>query len=389
MKKFIALFLVAAVCLGLTACDLPGSNGDTAKYEKYDELIGYMENENYDAAIEYIYGFYEDESEDMSGDFSDDEDDSDMAWRYDDLMYQLNEVLDGYGIWAEDTEEYLEGSAALAYLYQQFVAMGDYKDCAQIASRFVCLPNMLLYTEYTEVDNLDNANDYDGTHYYYDEQGAILKLDNPNLDYYNPLGSLWGDLYFFYEGGTLVQIKAGYESDGKIDAEAVVDMVYDQGMLTAMEIKTDDGDEYHVELAYTEDGKLDHWVRCENSYQFGMSYIYDVKGNLQQETVEVYYIYSDGDEELEDIITREYHYDAKGNLTTMTETVLYGYYSYDDEFTSQQVNQYSYETDKNGVILSYTIEYGMQVYDGEEKKPSYVSETARYIYGDYYFYNAE
>jgi len=248
---------------------------------------------------------------------------------------------------------------------------------------------MLLYTEYTEVDNLDNANDYDGAHYYYDEQGVLARIDNPDLDYDNPLGSLWGNMYFFYEEGTLVQIKCGYESDGKIDTNAVVDLIYEQGVLTGLEIKTDSGDEYTVEFVYTADGKLDHWTRIEGNYHYVFSRIYDEKGDLLQETLEEYYTYSDGDVELEDIMTREYQYDAKGNLTVMTETLQGGYSSYYDEFYSQQVNQYIYKTDKNGTIQSYTIEYGMQIYDGMEENPSYVSETVRYIYGDYYFYDAE
>lgn len=51
MKKYIALLLVAVMCLTLVAC---GNNEKMEKYKKYDTLIHYMEAEDYEGSVEEI-----------------------------------------------------------------------------------------------------------------------------------------------------------------------------------------------------------------------------------------------------------------------------------------------------------------------------------------------
>lgn len=168
MKRITAILLAVIMCASLCAC---GGN----EYEKYEDIFEYLEEGDYDAAIEEIEEMREDD-EDARGDDDDDKsssgkhnifgsdqdtnepqsstDDSqlaageasgdelpaiedalpeftaeeqDMYWEYSGIVWDLSYYdpaePDSFSIWDDTAERNLEGSEALQFCYEKLLGM--------------------------------------------------------------------------------------------------------------------------------------------------------------------------------------------------------------------------------------------------------------------------
>ena len=373
MKKYLALILVLALSLSLCACTITTEYGDIVKclddHDYYGAimLIEQMANEHYGA------------NNDDGGDNGEDEPQTDMEKhnQYDNLIRNLDSFTqpDAYvSIWVEETETSLQGNDAWAYLYDQFVAMGDFEDCAQIVENFTILEDVYTGHSSTVTDNMDNVSEgYNVTNYYYNADGTISKVTGPNYTQLSRMYDSSGTVNLEYaDDGSVSKIKL---TSGD-DVNAIITPSYDaDGKLISEVIKTNDG-EVTTTLTYDAQNNLISRVRTEDNYFYRLDYTYNEKNQLVKET------YTTGSESYSNCNwTAEYTYDANGNPAGKTVT---------DTSWGTAVNQYTYTCDDQGRVITETITYGKIVHeDGDEDLPNYASEVITHKYTDYYIYNAE
>lgn len=392
MKKTIAFLLAFLLCLSLCAC---GGETDSKKdkddedeeseeellYEKYSDLIDYMEEGQYEAAIDHITQIYEEEQANLPDVPEDAEE------LYANTTRALESYQQGYGFWNSETEATMYGNDLMQYIYENLTTLGDYKDSEEILARIVIIPDTLLSVSCVNSDNLDNKSTSTSTREYNkDGQLTILKSPlSPEMDTHILGGNLWGDRHLFYdESGKLAKLQIGYFYNETPDIRAAIACTYDDnGNLTGMEINTDGGETHLTEYTYDDNGNLIK-VTCTSYYMYITTYTYNDAGALIQEVRETYS--SDGTS-LNNRITRTYTLDNNGHPSQMTELIQESYYKRTDDFYSTQTNEHTFTCDAQGRILSQSVSYGKIVYrNGSESNPGTVTSEFTYQYGDYYFY---
>ena len=134
MKKLIALLLCAMICLSLVACNNTINNGGSTDNSTNDSVL----LEKYDAVVKEFN-------------------------RY---------VADGYII----APDWMEGNDATTYLYNEFKALGDYKDCADYLAKFIVVPDALSHITRKETDNFGQTTESIAIFYYYTRHGNCPDL---------------------------------------------------------------------------------------------------------------------------------------------------------------------------------------------------------------------
>lgn len=268
---------------------------------------------------------------------------------YNNLMYAIE--------WYENNgalsvgPDFLEGSAAVKYLYDQLTLLGDYRDCAQYLNRISIVKDKLLYFELLEKDNLGNVVNHTNIDYAYDSQGRVIMSEDN--EFQNTLG-LFGNGYAHGESQSYVTIT--YGEDGRIteyksyyvSLTSIITPTYDEyGRIQSAYHKTNTGG-FTSTFHYDDLGRL---LSIERDNGDRLSYVYNPDGTVASKT------FSYGDKYVLDNIT-EYIYDDAGRLV-----------SWKGDSTVPTV-----ECDDQGRILKKTIikNTGVVVHD--------------YVYGDCYVY---
>lgn len=286
------------------------------------------------------------------------------------LLRHLESYLNGYSFQPEGYENYIQNHEAGAYLLQAFTDLGDYKDSAEIASRFTVLKDMFTRVNVLRADNLGNTREDYTQSYTYDNQGRLIRSygDADNSRYYGIDGTLqlfygandrveklqYGDITAiitptYDDAGRMVSARAQYNSYANV-------MTYtydDQGRIAAIhrDREGDTNKHYVYDYVYTygDDGKLLQIVKTYYSgydYTDVTSYVYDAKGYLVEESTKYTRVNWNGQEEY-----------------IKTETI-------------------SYSNDANGRPLTAT-------FTTDEKNYSYAKVEYTYVYQDLYYYNQE
>jgi len=375
MKKFLAFTLAMVMALSLCACTFTTEYGD---------IVECLDNKDYQGAIVLIMQMAQEESgegdtpDGITLDEAAQEAEREKKNKYDNLKRILEDfITNNYSpsIWDEENQVSLSGNDAWEYLYNGFVAMGDYEDCAQIVENFTILEDVYLGHSSVEVDNMENVSDETNSlRYYYNADGTISKVSGYT---YNQLSRLYGN------SGT---VNIEYAADGNIakvkltsgdDVSAIITPTYDaNGNIVSKLIKNNDG-EFAVTRTYDEKGNLVSRVRTgSNDYFYRFDYTYDEKGVLVKET------YTTGTEKHNSIIlSTEYAYDASGKCTGKTVT---------DTDWGTAIDQYTYTYDNQGRLLTEEVVYGKHVFENsDDQLPDVASETITHKYGKYFVYNAE
>ena len=384
MKKIISGLLVLALAVALAACgntDTNSTENTTNTTESTSDTTSTTETTT-ESEEEKVF--------------------RETQARYEKAKEYLAKYLEN-GSFRDDDWKYYEGTNALAYLYAEFEALGDYENSAEIFARFTMLPDMLTSIFIKRTDNLGNVNEYTYESYEYNKKGVLrdksilefLGLANWNYDFqyeYDKNDNLVTVKLVDYEG-ILAIVTPEYDENGKIvkatiqtkTATYTSTWTYDEQdhLITAEKyVFTPIGGRYLSSYTYTYDAN-GHLTKEEYSYNDGhdhkwtITYSYYENGDLKEKdvrhhdfafnfTFEYNYKY-------------EYAYDANGYLVMKKETnsIVERYYE------SQTTTQFLYTNDENGRPIS------AELIETENGNNAYASQILTYNYETLYFYNAE
>lgn len=390
MKKIIALLLAVVMCLSLCAC--AGEEETTRKkdknkesgnaYEEYEDLLEYLEAEDYESALRYIQELYDEQQANLPDVPADAEE------LYQHVLWALECYEDGSNIWIDEMDESIGGAELTQYIYENLTALGEYKDCQELLGRFTIVENVHLSTVRTDVDNLGNENQY-GSERTYGALGHMTVLRNPmssEMETHIFGYDFWGSRYYAYDDeGRIGAIECGYIYDNSRDINALISFHYDDaGRLVKLETNTSGGDSYYTEFSYDDNGTVTKITASGGYYTYVTEYTYNETGALVKEVRERFY---GSGMDLDGRTTLEYTLDDNGVATGYTELIQDSYSSYYKQFYSNRTNVHVFTLDGQGRVIMDQVTYGMIIdREGNESKPDSVSSVYEYSYGDYYIY---
>lgn len=250
---------------------------------------------------------------------------------------------------------YLTGNAALEYIYNKLLELGNYRDCPEYLSRFSIVPDQLLYFDLVRTDNLGNLVSRTTIDYEYDALGRVTMSEH--IDYNDPFGVYLQEFSCCVYDGSYAHGGSQYHAVYEYD---------DQGRITQIQW-------YYVSLRsiltpeYDENGRIQSMHFRMNTVSGTLMYEYDAIGQLtgiQGPDYQLAYSYNpDGTLASRTIsgksnYTTVYTYDAAGNRTGWTRDADSCVITYDDQGRILQEN--------------ITTREGTSVHD--------------YHYGDFYIY---
>ena len=201
MKKFFALLLVAVMCLSLVACGGKSGNTETPSSGENTESNGDSTSNN-----------------------------TNLQKRYNKIIEMFNKYVEN-GWFRSPTDDRLEDQAATEYLYNEFKALGNYKDCETYLEKFIVIPDALSRITYTETDNFGQTTECTAATYSYSKFGECPTLTNIfnflNIDYEGVESSDIDYNYLYdenkrlsgievYNGKIFIQVALEYDSKGNI-----------------------------------------------------------------------------------------------------------------------------------------------------------------------------
>lgn len=311
MKRFLALVLVLTLGLSLTGC---------VQEERYPEIADLLDAGAYEDAMLAIYDLYlQDHTTDPTAD-------PDLERKYRTLssavdalseyvenQYDLNSFsfvyFDGYA------HIPYEGMDAVAWLYRTALELGNYRNAAQIASRFTVLEDVAMEKVYRYADALGNITESSRVYYVYSANGDLVS-QSPDI------GTV-GDRYRYNHG------TPEYTSD-------------ENGTVTSVRYLSGDTVNCVIDYTYNPDGTLatEHYLDKDGS-EYTVTYFYGNGLPVRAEGVP----YAEGSAET---MTVEYHYDEYGRL--ILETGISD--SWDESSASQFIKTVHYTYDENGRCVS-------------------------------------
>jgi YD repeat-containing protein len=382
MKKIISALLALALAASLCACGNTDANGteDTTTSAQTTETT--KTTETTETPI------VETESEEEKARKA-------TQARYEKAKEYLTKYLED-GSFRDDDWMYYRGSEALAYLYAEFEALGDYEDSAEIFARFTVLPDMLTSISEVTTDHLGNVTD--GAYVYtYDAKGTqrekapiLTFLGINSWRYYVGYGG-YQDYQYEYDDEDRISCIKLITLSGTV--EAIVTPEYDESGNIVKATAQTNTDTYTSTWTYDGEDRLIaadkyrvDWGTPVVWTLYSYTYSYDADGNLAEEK----YSYTDrwdqtynctviydqnGDVKKKDdghwIYEYEYEYDANGYIVMKKES------------ENQTVTQYFYTNDENGRPIS------AELIETEDGKNAYASQILTYNYETLYFYDAE
>lgn len=396
MKKrnVLALVLVLALCLGMTAC------GTT---ERYPEIADMLDAGDYQGAVSAIYDMYMATYVEPTTDPTETTEpvptvDPEVEQMYNRLTNAVTNLenriengysMSGFNVWySTDTESVdMYGADALQWVYETALALADqYPDAADIAARFTVLENVLLKQNIWYEDALGNVNNYSSYTHEYDAAGTDLTTSTS--DYITPPDNYsynYGTPEYTYDASGLLTTLRYISGDDKVNC--VIDYTYNADGTVATEHYLDRyGKEYTTVYTYDENGVL---ILAEGApYGAGgsgtmtVTYTYDDQGRLTRAV---------GVEENNDSSWRydkvtDYVYDDAGNMISL-RTYQECYWRGDlDRYSSVRVWNYSCGDDGQVLQNTYTS-YGDYNADGTrtstDTPTTYITD---YTYGTWYAY---
>lgn len=305
MKKVWIFLLIAVMCLSFVACggENTKNNGNT------------------------------------NNDTNNQLDEATLQTKYDHAINELSRYLSVNVAW-NDSGEALFNNEAAHYLYNEFKALGNYKDSADYFDRFLVLDNALTKITKPETDVFGNTNEKVHKNYEYTAYGECPALS----DFFELIGLINTSAY-----------KYEYAPDGKITT--IDTFEYGEQVLKASIVYDEKGN--IVEVNYLTKGNI----------VYSNKYTYNENNKLISADKNI----------MTSIVTPmgywdchlyvEYTYNASGRVSVVTETIT----PENDEYKRTKETAYSYDSDGNISEEHITITY---------ESGSSSEETKVYAYND-------
>lgn len=403
MKRATAILLTVIMCASLCAC---GGN----EYEKYEDIFEYLEEGDYDAAIEEIEEMreddedYQEEEEKSKGDSdsklnifggqqdTDEAQDSSAAddaaageaiedtqaaeeslpeftaeeqntyWEYSSIVWDLSYYdpaePDSFSIWDDTAERNLEGSEALQFCYEMLLGMGSVDKWIGTEYDYESLPpRQQLIDSFATVDNV------------------LLYTHSTRIDNMGNESNYSGSSWYYDESGRLIYEDEGswekYEQEYGISGWFVYE--YDKNgrvsLITVYSYSGSDSVEGIITPVYDENGVHTSDIVKTNEGEIEHLYAYDAEGRLISKRYGT--SSSDG-------YVFTYTYDENGRLTgKLCENVMD--YDTDDEWTwDSWETKYIY--DENGTLTEMT--FTDSHYWTDDKLSWYTTDTIQCFHDD-------
>ncbi|MBQ4067007.1 MAG: hypothetical protein IJD22_05125 [Clostridia bacterium] len=369
MKRFFCLVLLIIFCFSAVSCGKDPAD----KYEKYDGLIELLEDGKYEKAIEEIRKLEDeaadDTEEDTEGDTGTAEEETTDEALEDKYLMVSHWLENGYLY--TSTGEWLSSDNAVIYVYNLLQELGNYKDSAEILSRFSILPEALRYITKVNIDAFGQTSESEYKRFTYDENGELFELTE-RADLLALLFGVPEHNDNNLEALKLYDASADYEYDGS--GRIVKGTFYDSYSGSSEGEKT-----IHavMQVEYNANGKP---VKADFQHTSGKTwtnnYTYDESNRLKKAEGTYYFQLS------ADIFSKyveEYEYDTNGNLIKKIRWIPeYGTTDYGF------ANQYNYEYDENGRLMqikSYRYDvFGVLEPDEKNKKVFNYDDNGRISY---------
>lgn len=285
----------------------------------------------------------------------------------------LGVLEEGDSFYVEELDNWIRNNEGYTYVYNMFLSLGDYKDCAEYLARYSIYPNMLTGVDVEYTDNLGNKDDGYLSRYSYDNNGKVIYASGSDIREQLCISSsyAYGDVYFEYdEAGVLSQILIGYSTT---DLNARCTPSYDaNGNMVSLLIKTNSG-ETTATYTYDDQNRL---IQAIGPYTYSgepqtITYTYDAAGQLVQMTKSWtdWFVY-------EEVTAYTYANGClKEAVVTYTQTS-----EYSDPTTITSTYTYTCDAEGRPLTVSYTT---------DDPYYSYASQVRTYIYENLYVYTSE
>jgi len=441
MKKVIIIFLVLFIAVAFCACvntDIPSVTTYNSSIDMTSETFITTVNTTSDVvtttAISDTTNTTTAETTTATTVQTESEEEKALKARYEAAKSHLAEYVDKGSFVVE--EEYKYGAAA-KYLYDEFEALGDYKDCKEILTGFTVLPNMLTSITAKQTNPLGYEIETVYASYMYDENGNLKNNEGPfdlRILGFDDYSSVYANDYLnceFDDAGKLVLanlivrektiavITPEYDEKGNIvkvttlGKKKTYTQAYeydDQNRLISKSSETYYFDEYgnfskmelitHYTYSYDENGRLveETSKRPSSQYPVKTTYCYNDAGKVTEKTI--WSVSSNNliwhSSDYKNVVynasrTTTYTYDENGNLTLESYLTNYTEYFYDDngylvketEKLGEKFYDRVYVNDEEGKHISAEI---TETQNGEQISNP---QTLTYNYETLYFYVAK
>jgi YD repeat-containing protein len=437
MKKTVILVLALLLALNLAACSVSYGDGEGGfisaerlkVYQKYDELIDYLENQDYQSALAYLVNLAQQEqgtvpthppqptepSTQPTTQPTEPTVDPALKNRYaratERLQYLVKYYLDdpyNFYVRPAGADKDLRGMEAFAWLYNEFVKLGDYEDSAKYAAGFSSLKNVPLNYKYTLVDHMQNKTDYSNNTHYYDADGKLIRFRGIPQEFEYIYTTGFNTYYYEYDASGKINSVKIMSGD---NISVLFTPTYDEnGRVISYHFMNTSGEEKDYFYTYDNQGRLieskiekvNEGSSITYTYINRVRFNYNEAGLLTEKVYErlTHYDYLDEKREDRTSVSQRYTFTYTYNGTTpagMTETYqdIYeesqyvdGKYVYTPYVNSTYTHQHTYTCDSQNRIVEDSIVYG-NYYDKDGNmtdKWDNVSRTTTYNYGDYWIY---
>lgn len=283
---------------------------------------------------------------------------------YNKALSDYNAAISGQPVYDEEGNEIYDGPTLAEYLYNQFVALGDYEDAWQFLSHFKIREETVTTVRRTNPFN-DIVSEYDEDLPQYDVLGRIVISDTPGAQSVGIIYEYSGNQRYqsVYDENNVLTAVIIITTNGFGDVinTCVADLEYNglgQHIATHVAFVDENGNDvrYTSTLEYDDGGNLiridiPYYTRNEDTGTYTALYAYDEQGRLLRDT---FVALPDDLDWYEHYSKRPFNRSTSKNVYDENGLLIEEYTcSHAPDTAAYTITTYSY--DENGVLVNRTL----------------------------------
>ena len=263
--------------------------------------------------------------------------------RYDAAMEALQSYLETGSCVKSGSGAVVFHETAAKYIQSEFLALNDYLDSQEIASRFGPHVNRLAEIKVRTKNNLGSASMGTLCTYEYDSKGRLLVTDAPDIgEHYGYDTSVFGYLHLEYDSNDVLKRITVMDAFSTVLAR-IIPTFDEKGLLLKTDVTTN-VDSYTCEFSYDVEGNRISGQLYDPFYNeiHNVSYQYDMNNRLVQRYWK--------DSVWNMVIITDYVYDETGRIISATESK-----GRESNPTSEYVLSRTYQYNEAGELSSFKV----------------------------------
>ena len=261
--------------------------------------------------------------------------------RYDAAMEALQSYLETGSCVKSGSGAVVFHETAAKYIQSEFLALNDYLDSQEVASRFGPVVNRLAEIKVRTKNNLGSAEMGTLCTYEYDSKGRLLVTDAPDIgEHYGYDISAFGYLHLEYDTSDVLNRITVMNTSSTVLAR-IIPTFDEQGLLIKTDVTTNE-DSYTCEFTYDVEGNRISGQLYDPLYNaiHNVSYQYDRNNQLVQRYWK--------DSVWNTVIITDYVYDETGRLISATESK-----GHESNPASEYVFSRTYQYNEDGELAGF------------------------------------